>query len=119
MVLPALSATGVVKGLSPWAIMVLATCLSADMALIGTDSGILMVGAGGWAFITPLHTLYYDLSSTALAVVVAVLVGGIETLGFIGRHLQPSGPSVGSRRCRTAISTRSGSTSSDCFCSPG
>ncbi len=88
----ALSAAGAAKGLSPWAIMVLPALFSAGMALIDTADSILMVGAYGWAFITPVRKLYYNLSITTLSVAVAVIVGGIETLGLIGRYLQPSGP---------------------------
>jgi high-affinity nickel-transport protein len=87
----ALSAAGAAKGLSPWAIMLFPALFSAGMALIDTADSILMVGAYGWAFITPVRKLYYNLSITTLSVGVAVIVGGIETLGLIGRYLQPAG----------------------------
>ncbi len=88
----ALSAAGATQGLPLWDIMVLPALFSAGMALIDTADSILMVGAYGWAFITPVRKLYYNLSITTLSVVVAVVVGGIETLGLIGRYLRPSGP---------------------------
>ncbi|MHB1829299.1 MAG: HoxN/HupN/NixA family nickel/cobalt transporter [Steroidobacteraceae bacterium] len=40
---------------------------------------------------TPVRKLHYNLSITTLSVGVAVIVGGIETLGLIGRYLQPAG----------------------------
>jgi high-affinity nickel-transport protein len=43
-----------------------------------------MVGAYGWAFTKPIRKLYYNLSITAVSVLVAVIVGGLETLNLIG-----------------------------------
>ncbi|MBV8119755.1 MAG: HoxN/HupN/NixA family nickel/cobalt transporter, partial [Alphaproteobacteria bacterium] len=46
--------------------------------------GILMLRVYDWAFVTPIRKLYYNLTITFLSVAVAVLVGGIETLGLLG-----------------------------------
>jgi high-affinity nickel-transport protein len=46
-----------------------------------------MLGAYGWAFVKPIRKLYYNLTITAVSVVVAVLVGGLETLNLIGDQL--------------------------------
>jgi high-affinity nickel-transport protein len=43
-----------------------------------------MLGAYGWAFMKPIRKLYYNITITAVSVVVAVLIGGIETLGLVG-----------------------------------
>ncbi len=86
-----ISASGATEGLSPWAILVFPALFSAGMALIDTADGILMLGAYGWAFVKPLRKLYYNLTITALSVLVAVLVGGVETLGLIGDRLQLDG----------------------------
>jgi high-affinity nickel-transport protein len=43
-----------------------------------------MLGAYNWAFVKPMRKLYYNLVITAMSVVVAVLIGGIEGLGLIG-----------------------------------
>jgi high-affinity nickel-transport protein len=56
---------------------------AAGMSLIDTTDGIVMVGAYGWAFEKPLRKLYYNLMITFVSVVVAVLIGGIETLGLV------------------------------------
>ena len=46
-----------------------------------------MLGAYGWAFVKPIRKLYYNLTITAVSVVVAVIVGGLETLNLIGDQL--------------------------------
>ena len=51
-----------------------------------------MLGAYGWAFLKPMRKLYYNLTITAVSVVVAVLIGGIETLGLIGDAFKLEGP---------------------------
>ena len=47
----------------------------------------LMLGAYGWAFMRPIRKLYYNMTITAVSVVVAVLIGGLETLNLIGDQL--------------------------------
>src|SRR5262249_3244275 len=54
---------------------------AAGMSLIDTTDGVLMLGAYGWAFANPLRKLYYNLTITAVSVVVAVAIGGIELMG--------------------------------------
>jgi nickel/cobalt transporter (NiCoT) family protein len=80
----AVSATAAANGVSIWAIMVFPALFAAGMSLIDTTDGILMLGAYGWAFKKPLRKLYYNLMITFVSVVVAVLIGGIETLGLLG-----------------------------------
>jgi high-affinity nickel-transport protein len=46
-----------------------------------------MLGAYGWAFIKPIRKLYYNLTITAVSVVIAVVVGGLEALNLIGDQL--------------------------------
>ena len=75
-----ISATAAAKGLSIWAIMVFPALFAAGMSLIDTTDGILMLAAYGWAFIKPIRKLYYNLIITAVSVVVAVIIGGIEGL---------------------------------------
>ncbi len=85
------SAAGASKGLSPWAIMVFPALFSAGMALVDTADGMLMLGAYGWAFVKPIRKLYYNLTITSLSVLVALLVGSIETLGLIAGYFKPAG----------------------------
>jgi nickel/cobalt transporter (NiCoT) family protein len=82
-----ISATQAGQGMSIWSIMVFPALFAAGMSLIDTTDGVLMLGAYNWAFVKPMRKLYYNLVITAVSVVVAVLVGGIEGLRLIGDHL--------------------------------
>jgi nickel/cobalt transporter (NiCoT) family protein len=82
-----ISATQASQGLSIWSILVFPALFTAGMTLIDTTDSILMLGAYGWAFIKPIRKLYYNLTITAVSVVVAVIVGGLETLNLIGDQL--------------------------------
>jgi high-affinity nickel-transport protein len=86
-----ISATQAGQGMSIWSIMVFPALFAAGMALIDTSDGVLMLGAYNWAFVRPIRKLYYNLIITAVSVVVAVLIGGIEGLGLIGDQLGLSG----------------------------
>jgi nickel/cobalt transporter (NiCoT) family protein len=81
------SASQASQGLSIWSILVFPALFTAGMTLIDTTDSILMLGAYGWAFIKPIRKLYYNLTITAVSVVVAVIVGGLETLNLIGDQL--------------------------------
>jgi high-affinity nickel-transport protein len=61
------------------------------MTLVDTTDSVLMVGAYGWAFLNSLRKIWYNLTITAISVVIAVLIGGIEALGLIGGKLQLGG----------------------------
>ncbi len=67
--------------------MVFPALFTAGMTLIDTTDSILMLGAYGWAFVKPIRKLYYNLTITAVSVVVAVVVGGLEALNLIGDQL--------------------------------
>ena len=82
-----ISATQAGQGMSIWSIMVFPALFAAGMSLIDTTDGVLMLGAYNWAFVKPMRKLYYNLVITAVSVVVAVLIGGIEGLGLIGSQL--------------------------------
>ena len=51
-----------------------------------------MLGAYGWAFVKPIRKLYYNLAITAVSVVAALVIGGIEALGLIGDQVSLQGP---------------------------
>jgi high-affinity nickel-transport protein len=82
-----ISATQAGQGMSIWSIMVFPALFAAGMSLIDTTDGVLMLGVYNWAFVKPMRKLYYNLVITAVSVVVAVLIGGIEGLGLIGDQL--------------------------------
>ncbi len=79
-----ISATQAANGAAFGTLLVFPAMFTAGMTLIDTTDGVLMLGAYGWAFLKPLRKLYYNIVITAVSVVVAVLIGGIETLGLIG-----------------------------------
>ena len=80
------AATEAAKGLPVYSILVFPALFSAGMALIDTTDGIVMLGAYGWAFVKPIRKLYYNLTITIVSVIVALLIGGIETTALIGQE---------------------------------
>jgi high-affinity nickel-transport protein len=87
-----ISAAQASKGLSLGTILVFPALFTAGMSLIDTTDSILMLGAYGWAFMKPIRKLFYNLTITFVSVVVAIVIGGIETLGLIGDRLSLQGP---------------------------
>jgi high-affinity nickel-transport protein len=79
------------KGLPIWSILAFPALFSAGMSLVDTTDGILMLGAYGWAFVKPIRKLYYNLTITIVSAAVAILIGGIETLGLIAGELNLQG----------------------------
>ena len=53
------------------------------MTLVDTTDSVLMVRAYGWAFLNPIRKIWYNLTITAMSVMVALVIGGIEALGLI------------------------------------
>jgi high-affinity nickel-transport protein len=82
-----ISATQAANGVSAATILVFPALFAAGMSLVDTTDGVLMLGAYGWAFMKPLRKLYYNMTITAVSVVVAVIVGALETLNLIGDQL--------------------------------
>ena len=82
-----ISATQAAQGAPIWSILVFPALFTAGMTLMDTTDSVLMVTAYGWAFAKPIRKLYYNLTITAVSVVVAVAVGGLEVLNLIGDRL--------------------------------
>jgi len=74
-------------GLTLGTVMIFPALFAAGMTLLDTTDSVLMVGAYGWAFLNPIRKIWYNLTITAISVVVAVLIGGIEALGLIAGKL--------------------------------
>lgn len=82
-----LAAMQAAQGLPIWSVLIFPALFTAGMALVDTiDSGV-MVGAYGWAFVNPVRKLWYNLTITAVSVLVALLIGGIEALSLIADKL--------------------------------
>ena len=63
----------------------------AGMTLMDTTDSIMMLGAYGWAFVKPIRKLFYNMTITLISVIVALLIGGIETLSIIQGQFKLSG----------------------------
>jgi high-affinity nickel-transport protein len=74
-------------GLPFYAILCLPILFAAGMSLLDTIDGSFMNFAYGWAFSRPVRKVYYNLTITALSVVVALVVGTIELLGLAASRL--------------------------------
>src|SRR5271166_3080435 len=79
------------NGLSASTILIFPTLFAAAMTLIDTTDGVLMLGAYGWAYRKPIRKLFYNLTITSVSVLVALIVGGIETLGLLAGQFQLKG----------------------------
>jgi high-affinity nickel-transport protein len=86
-----LSAAQVAKGMTVAAIIVFPVLFAAGMSLIDTTDGVLMLRAYDWAYVKPMRKLFYNITITAVSVLVALVIGGIEGLGLLGDQLGLSG----------------------------
>lgn len=64
---------------------------TAGMTLMDTTDGVTMLGAYGWAFVKPIRKLYYNMTITLISVLVALIIGGIETLSIIQAQMNLGG----------------------------
>jgi high-affinity nickel-transport protein len=74
-------------GMTFGTVMIFPALFTAGMTLVDTSDSVLMVGAYGWAFLNPIRKIWYNLTITAISVLVALLIGGIEALGLIAGKL--------------------------------
>jgi nickel/cobalt transporter (NiCoT) family protein len=79
------------NAVSSWSLLIFPTLFAAGMTLVDTTDGVLMLGAYGWAYRNPMRKLFYNLTITSVSVLVALVVGGIETLGLIADQLHLQG----------------------------
>jgi nickel/cobalt transporter (NiCoT) family protein len=78
-------------GLPFYAILCLPILFAAGMSLLDTLDGSLMSFAYGWAFAKPVRRVFYNLTITALSVLVALVIGSAEMLGLTAEKLGLSG----------------------------
>jgi high-affinity nickel-transport protein len=79
------------KGLPIMTILIFPLLFTASMSLVDTTDGILMLGAYGWALITPVRKLYYNMNVTLISVAVALFVGTVEFLSIFNVTLNAKG----------------------------
>jgi high-affinity nickel-transport protein len=82
-----ISASQATNGLSWQTILVFPALFTAGMSLVDTIDGIMMVGAYGWAYEKPIRKLYYNMTITGVSVIVALVIGALETLNLIGDQM--------------------------------
>jgi high-affinity nickel-transport protein len=86
-----ISASQASQGMSPVSILIFPALFTAGMTLVDTTDGVFMVRAYGWAFVEPMRKLWYNLTITAVSVLIAVLIGGTEALGLLAIKLDLDG----------------------------
>jgi high-affinity nickel-transport protein len=74
------------------AILCLPILFAAGMTLMDTTDGVLMSKAYNWAFVNPLRKIFYNLTTTALSIVVALVIGTIELAQVLIGMLDVQGP---------------------------
>jgi high-affinity nickel-transport protein len=79
------------NAVSSGSLLIFPALFAAAMTLVDTTDGVLMLGAYGWAYRNPMRKLFYNLTITSVSVLVALVVGGIETLGLIAGQFQLHG----------------------------
>jgi high-affinity nickel-transport protein len=91
VVLLAGTAAAATEGLAWYAVLALPLLFAGGMTLLDTADGVFMNTAYGWAFARPLRKLYYNMAITAVSVLVAFLVGGVEIAGLLSTELHLHG----------------------------
>ena len=75
------------------AVISLPILFAAGMTLMDTTDGVLMTKAYDWALVNPLRKIFYNLTTTALSIAVALGIGTIELaqvlIGALELHGQP------------------------------
>jgi high-affinity nickel-transport protein len=92
-----LSATAAAAGtkggtaLPPLAIIALPILFAAGMSLMDTLDGVFMSKAYGWAFVTPIRKIYYNITTTGLSIFVAFVIGSIELVSLLSNKIGLTG----------------------------
>ena len=92
-----LSATAAAGGtaggtvLPPLAIIALPILFAAGMSLMDTLDGVFMSKAYGWAFVTPVRKIYYNITTTALSIFIAFGIGTIELVSLLAEKANFTG----------------------------
>lgn len=84
---------GAVAGNLPFAaVLCLPLLFAAGMSIMDTTDGVLMSKAYDWAFLNPLRKIFYNIITTALSIVVALVIGGVEVAQVIIEATGAQGP---------------------------
>lgn len=74
------------------ALLSLPLLFAAGMSLMDTTDGVLMTRAYHWAFVNPLRKVFYNLGTTSLTVLIALVIGSIQLLQVLIDTLHLEGP---------------------------
>jgi high-affinity nickel-transport protein len=77
------SAGAAAKGLPFLAVVSLPLIFAAGMSLMDTTDGAFMAKAYSWAFSNPVRKVFYNMTVTALSVVVALVIGVLELVQIL------------------------------------
>ncbi|XDF45891.1 HoxN/HupN/NixA family nickel/cobalt transporter [Saccharolobus solfataricus] len=74
-----------------YTILIFPVIFSLGMSLVDTADGLFMRFAYGWAFLSPLRKLWYNLTMTLISVLIAFGIGTIELLGLLQAEFRLTG----------------------------
>ncbi len=84
---------GAAAGSLPFgAVMCLPLLFAAGMSLMDTTDGVLMSKAYDWAFLNPLRKIFYNLATTAVSVVLALVIGVVQLAQVVVEVTGATGP---------------------------
>ncbi len=75
--------TAIAGGLPAMAVIALPILFAAGMSLMDTLDGVFMSKAYGWAFVSPLRKIYYNITTTSLSIFVAFAIGTVEIAALL------------------------------------
>ncbi len=87
----AVAGSAAVGGLPWYAILCLPILFAAGMSLLDSIDGAFMNFAYGWAFSQPVRKIFYNMTVTALSVIVALVIGLIELTAVFADKLSLTG----------------------------
>ncbi|QGA54306.1 HoxN/HupN/NixA family nickel/cobalt transporter [Sulfolobus sp. E5-1-F] len=74
-----------------YTILIFPIIFSLGMSLIDTTDGVFMTFTYGWAFLSPLRKLWYNLTMTLISILIAFGIGTIELLGLLQAEFNLTG----------------------------
>ena len=86
-----IAALQALNGADVWLILFLPILFTCGMTLIDTTDGVLMLGAYGWASITPSRKLYYNLSITTISCIFALFIASLQLLSIFQSEFDLNG----------------------------
>jgi len=82
---------GVSTNIPVYYILVLPLMFTCGMVLVDTTDGVTMRLAYGWAFLSPIRKIFYNLTVTIISVLVAFAIGGVEVLQVLSMEFGLNG----------------------------